>query len=268
VTKVIQNSPSCVEGRPYEVDGHAVVAGARVGSGGSDLVRPAMGGMTEADRRAAAEAWTRAALAEHASVAAFARLSLELLACGAPADLVLAAQQAGADEVRHARLAFSLASAYAGEAVRPGTFPFEASLRVSGDLAALAVSTVSEGCVGETLSVLLADEALRVATDPAVRQALRVIARDEARHAELAWRIVQWAIAEGGDAVRIAVAEVFTRAGGVQAPRGADGDASVLARHGRLDDVAMQRVVARGLLDVVLPCARALRHPEQTTLAA
>jgi hypothetical protein len=48
---------------------------------------------------------------EHASVAAFARFTLDLLALGAPADLVQSAQQALGDEIAHAELCFGLAGA-------------------------------------------------------------------------------------------------------------------------------------------------------------
>ena len=62
-------------------------------------------------RDAVVKAWTTAARAEHASVASFARFTLQLLHLGAPADLVADAQQAALDEVRHARLCFGVASA-------------------------------------------------------------------------------------------------------------------------------------------------------------
>ena len=45
--------------------------------------------MTPAQRALLAEAWTTDALHEHASIASSARFSLELMAAGAPADLVL-----------------------------------------------------------------------------------------------------------------------------------------------------------------------------------
>jgi hypothetical protein len=59
-----------------------------------------------------AERWTVAGLAEHASVAAFARFSLELMSVGAPSTLIWAAHAAAQDEIRHAQLCFGLANAY------------------------------------------------------------------------------------------------------------------------------------------------------------
>ncbi|MCA9546694.1 MAG: ferritin-like domain-containing protein, partial [Myxococcales bacterium] len=57
-----------------------------------------------AQRARLADHWTRQALAEHASVASFARFALHLMAVGAPPDLLVATHQAGLDEIEHARL--------------------------------------------------------------------------------------------------------------------------------------------------------------------
>ena len=46
-----------------------------------------------------AQEWTAMGLAEHASVASFARFTLQLMAVGAPAELLHAAQLGAADEV-------------------------------------------------------------------------------------------------------------------------------------------------------------------------
>ncbi|MFZ5897429.1 MAG: hypothetical protein ACOY0T_40625 [Myxococcota bacterium] len=71
-------------------------------------------------RNALSDEWARAACFEHASIASFNRFSLELLALGAPGDLVERANRAALDEVRHARLCFALASVYAGDDFGPG----------------------------------------------------------------------------------------------------------------------------------------------------
>src|SRR6185369_11435722 len=100
--------------------------------------------------------WTRDGLFEHASVASFGRFALELLAAGAPAALVEDAHRAALDEVRHARLCFDLASAYAGEAIAPGAFPFEGRVEVTSDLASIASRAAREGCIGETIAAAVA----------------------------------------------------------------------------------------------------------------
>ena len=66
---------------------------------------------------------TRKGQGEQASVASFARFSLDLLSVGAPADLVDDAHDAAKDEIQHAKLAFGLASFYLGETVQPTGYP-------------------------------------------------------------------------------------------------------------------------------------------------
>src|SRR6185436_17624372 len=46
-----------------------------------------------------------------------------------------------------------------------------------------------EGCVRETFGALVATWQAANARDPRIARALRVIARDETRHASLAWRV-------------------------------------------------------------------------------
>ena len=79
-----------------------------------------------------AAAWLEIAQLEHASIAAFASLSLRLLAAGAPAELVTASHRAALDEVEHARIAFELASVYGGRRVGPGRFDAATRAPVAG----------------------------------------------------------------------------------------------------------------------------------------
>src|SRR4029077_9623266 len=96
-----------------------------------------------------------------------------------------------ADETHHALLAFGLASAYAGRDVGPGRLAIDGCLE-AGNLRTFVQTVVAEGCVGETIAAVEAREALEYARDPAVIHALRVLAEDETRHAQLAWRTVAW----------------------------------------------------------------------------
>jgi hypothetical protein len=95
---------------------------------------------------------------EHASVAAFARATLELLAVGAPPELVFASQQASLDEIRHTRTCLTLAARY-GAPQEPGPLPALAPR--GGGLVALACNTFLEGCVGETIAAVAARRAAR-----------------------------------------------------------------------------------------------------------
>ncbi len=181
-----------------------------------------------------AAAWRRDALAEHASIASFARATLELLSVGAPADLVARCQQAGLDEVDHAQRCFALASRYGAAPIAPGPLP--ALSPRAADLARLAADTFAEGCVAESIAALVAERSAGGCADEALRECLTTIADDETRHAALAWATVRWAIAEGGETVATAVRE---RAATLRPPADplpdADAHASTLAAHGRLD---------------------------------
>ena len=245
-------------GRPL-LDGEAALA-APVRAGDAWLGEPVTEDMlcgaplSPAGRARLAAAWLEDARMEHASVASFARAALELLAVGAPAELVGACAAAGADEVRHARLCFSLAAAYGGEAQGPGPLP-PALPRVGG-LVALACDTFREGCVGETLAALGALRAARRCQIPAVRAVLEEIAEDEARHAELAWATLAWAVQVGGAEVAGAVAAVAEelRALGTE-PAEEDPAAAELAPHGRLGAaarVALREEAWEGLLGEAL----------------
>src|SRR4029077_13893090 len=104
-----------------------------------------------------ADRWRENGKTEHASVAAFARLTLDLMALGAPPDLIAAANQDALDEIRHTELCFSLAKALDGKAVSPGAFPQAqrvATLPRSRTfaLAKLAVDSLIDGALHEAVS--------------------------------------------------------------------------------------------------------------------
>ncbi|MCB9766496.1 MAG: hypothetical protein H6739_42370 [Alphaproteobacteria bacterium] len=252
-------------GRPFEIDGRATLAPVAAGGGwNTDGI-----GLTEdlpaASRAALAAAWLQDARAEHASVASFARFSLRLLALGAPAGLVADAQAAMGDEIRHARVCFGLASRYAGEPLAPGPLPMAGALCGGEDLAAVAVEVLREGAVGETLGALLAEEMRQRATDPQARAALDEIAADEARHAQMAWRFLRWAVEQGGEDLRAQLAEAAEQAIAEQraAADAVTGDIvpAGWAAHGRLRPSAQRRVSRRALRQVVRPCLAALLAP-------
>jgi hypothetical protein len=143
-------------------------------------------------RQRLADAWAREAQMEHASIASFSRLGLELLSLGAPPELLAATHRAAADEVAHAQQAFSLASAYAGRDVGPAPFHAALEMTARGNGHALALETFVDGCIAETVAAHTAQFAADTAADPAIRAAQQRIADDESRHAELAWSILAW----------------------------------------------------------------------------
>lgn len=183
----------CGIGRPFVVAGVARVAELVARTDWLDSARPQIN-LTGDDRQRAAQYWEQAARLEHASVAAFSKFVLELLAFGAPAALVTDAVAAMRDEVRHAELCFGLASGYAGHALGPGPLAVQGAIQPT--LRDAVLSCVVEGCIAETVAAVEAAEALECAEDPAVRSVLARIAEDEGRHAELAFRFVRWALAQ------------------------------------------------------------------------
>jgi hypothetical protein len=217
--------------------------------------------LDEATRAALARAWLEDARMEHASIASFARMTLHLLALGAPPELVAGAQRASLDEIEHARACFALASRHEGEPLGPGPIAIEGALNAV-DLAEAAVSAVREGCVGETIAAALAGEQLSVTEDGDARSALAMIARDEEAHAELSWRFVRWAIETGGEPVRAAVARAFSdlltleRRTTSIVTEAVDADA--WHRHGRLTRAEIDRVTRAVRREVIAPCAQAL----------
>jgi hypothetical protein len=214
--------------------------------------------VSDEERQALGAAWLSNALMEHASIAAFARFTLELLAVGAPAELIRDSNAAASDETRHAELCFALASSYSGKALGPGPLSIDGALD-GISLEKLLVTAIAEGCIGETVAAVEAAEQLAHANDPRVREVLAGISEDEARHAELAWRFVKWAI-EREPSLRRVVEREFERH--LSAPRAVgDRGGLDLTRHGILSEGARSELRSAVLDGVIRDAARALLAP-------
>jgi len=150
-----------------------------------------------------ADQWRENGKTEHASVAAFARLTLDLMALGAPPSLIAAANQDALDEIRHAELCFSLARTLDGQGVSPAPFP---EAQRAGTLpptrplalATLAVDSLIDGALHEGVSARIIAALARRCEMPGVRAMLREIAADEGRHSAHGWAVVQWCLDTGG----------------------------------------------------------------------
>ena len=259
--RLLEGYAECCDGRPFIVGDEIRTAPAVRRADWMGYERPTLAGLGTAERAALAAAWQADGAMEHASIASFARFVLHLLALGAPPSLVTAAQQAMADEIEHARRCFGLAGAYAGSPVGPGPLAIDGALAGSISLCEAAVAAVVEGCIGETLAAHQALAAAEVAKDPVVRRVLAGIAEDEARHAELAWRFVAWALGQGGSEVREAVARAFAGARPIlreEDEREAPIAVEVWRAHGRLAPRELAQTLARGHREIIEPCARAL----------
>lgn len=252
----------CAIGRPFLVDGEARTAPIAPRSDWAVAgISPNVAGLTDELRSELAAAWELIARMEHASIAAFARFSLQLLELGAPPDLIERTNQALVDETKHARAAFALAGAYRGRRVGPGALSAAGALDGGADVATVIGLVIQEGCVGETVAAVEAGEAEERAMDPAVRSVLSTVAGDESDHAELAWRTVRWALATFGDEVRAVVqAQIELLSREVQAleettlsPR-----SEVLLAHGVVSQELRATIRRSVLRRAVLPCLKAL----------
>lgn len=160
------------------------------------------------DRRLA-EAWLRDAAFEHASVASFARASLQLLGLGAPADLVRAVHDAACDEIEHARIGYALATRRGAKSAGPGPLAIDRA-PFATTLEAFVRDTFLDGCVAETTAALeVRERAAAPDYDAVERSALLRIADDEDRHVALAWRMLAWAVETGGAPARAALEEAL-----------------------------------------------------------
>ncbi|HKQ70300.1 MAG TPA: ferritin-like domain-containing protein [Polyangiaceae bacterium] len=250
---------SCVEGRPFLIANEARVAEKGHVAGWAALAFSTPDADARIPSPHLAEAWTKVALMEHASIAAFARFTLQLMSLGAPVELVEQSNQAMADETLHARLSFGLASKFAGREIGPGRLDIQGALAESS-FDDILVGTIREGCIGETVASMRAAEALEHAQDTDVREALTRIARDEARHAELAWKFVRWALERGGESARRVAEREFAAASTLVHSKTTElsaSDRALLA--GGIIPEALGAVLHDEVIDrVILVCARAL----------
>ncbi len=168
-------------GRPLVVEGDAYVA-------------PCSHGVLSSNEQAALVA---AATEEHASIAAFARTIAELMALGAPTWLLLETQSALGDEIRHTEMTLAMVERCTGH--RPLLGPLEAATlpmrRGESAAAELFRDVFRGGAIGETLAAAEAERRCGEATDPEVRAFYDTIFVDEARHAALAFKTLQWLLA-------------------------------------------------------------------------
>jgi rubrerythrin len=158
-----------------------------------------------------ATAWRETGCKEHAAIASFAQLSLDLLAVGAPPYLLDITHADASDEIRHAALCFAIARAFDGEDHGPAPFPAARLLRPlatcsrSLALIQIAIDSLHDGVLNEGMSARILARLAERAADPQLAHHLRAMAVDEARHASHSWRVVEWCLEEGGEHVRRAV---------------------------------------------------------------
>jgi len=167
-------------------------------------------GMRSEGERLAAMAYLEAV-----SVHAFDRLERELEMHRAPATLLREARRARRDEVRHTAMTTCLARRH-GASPRLPDAPAPARTRT---LYEVALENAVEGCIRETYGAVQGLIEAQTSRDVTMRRAMRSIANDECRHAELAWAVHAWALPRLSEderravkrAMKDAVAEIAAR---------------------------------------------------------
>lgn len=246
---------NCAIGRPLSTPAHGSLTAALCSR--SDWLPdddvPAATLVAASVPAAVVEHWCRVAALEHASVGSFARFTLELLALGAPPDLLADAQRASADEIRHASAIYGWIHTLTSEALGPDELDVR-RIDIASDPAVVFERLVVEGCVGESIGAALARSDAHAAADPRLRAILLGIADDEAKHAALAWRTAAWmsarwpSLKQGlGEQVRHAVAALQA----IERPEGC-------AEHGVIDTRAARQLVGTVEREVIEPLVAAL----------
>lgn len=132
----------------------------------------------------------QAAADEHSAIATFARTLCELLARGAPLELIARTQAALADEVRHTEMTLNLLkqqgnSEFSFGPLKAAVAPLERSL-------ADFIADVRAGAASERLATEEAQAQAQAEFDKGRRAFYQTLATDEARHAQLALDTVAW----------------------------------------------------------------------------
>ena len=247
-----------ISGRPLLIEGRPLKGAVRhvLGWQETRLTSPKLDTLDAESRSRLAMHWARIGAAEHASVAGFQRFGMDLLANGAPPEWMLAAQKAAQDEIRHARLAFTLASAFAGTPIGPAALDLPAAIPIHRSLEALAIATAVEGCTVETFSACLLAESLEHATDAAVREVLTKLRRDEDRHAELSWQVLAWALSQEPSLVDAVEAALSGAIAALRVDDFASGQG--LPAFGLLTHAQAKRCLEDAIRLVIVPCKNAI----------
>lgn len=164
--------------------------------------------------------WSNGVFTEYASAAAFSALTTELLACGAPVDLVAMSADIVVDELFHVELSARLTMELGGAvplgfdlaAIAPVTTPGARPLLRAAEIA------ITTSCVSESLSVPAMARSRALADQPLVAGVLARLLADEGPHARLGFWFLDWAAEQLTDAERAQLARIAVDTIEVYAP--------------------------------------------------
>lgn len=220
-----------------------------------------------------ARIWGERIPTEYRSITGFSTLSFDLIAAGAPVNLVAVCHRVCIDELRHTELAVKMVELYGG---RLPPLPREiSSLPADESLTAVAQacrSAIVLSCLGETFActelVLLRERAI----DPVVRGVLTVFLADEIVHARVGWAYLAHAFKTADALTRRMVAETIPSYvagiaknlfGTAEEPAAVDvtSDDARLAAHGVCSMREEQDLYRKFVPDVFVPALRAVGVP-------
>jgi hypothetical protein len=139
------------------------------------------------------EEWRARIAAEYTSAAITQHLVLWLIQAGAPPDLIDAGLAIVADELVHSRMSHEVYVAAGGTAPpeldRVRLELQRTSAPLEHDILRTAVRVF---CLGETVAVPLFSQLRESCTEPVARGALDRILRDEVRHRDFGWDLLDW----------------------------------------------------------------------------
>lgn len=166
------------------------------------------GSLEGADAAAVQHEWLRRVEAEYRSAGITHQLTLWLLQLVAPLELIRAGLRIVEDEISHSELSHRVHRA-AG-----GTSPVNLTAATIGLpqptpdrlLEAVVRVTVENFCLGETVAVRLFSRLRADCTEPTARAALDRILKDEVRHKEFGWTLLEWLLStpKGDEVMRTA----------------------------------------------------------------
>ena len=139
--------------------------------------------------------WRARIAAEYTSAAITQHLVLWLIQAGAPPDLLDAGLAIVADELAHSRLSHEVYVAAGGTqppALDRGGLELPRTGALELDILRIAVRVF---CLGETVAVPLFSHLRAPCTEPVARAALDRILRDEVRHRDFGWDLLDWLVA-------------------------------------------------------------------------
>ncbi len=140
------------------------------------------------------EEWLRRVQAEYTSAAITQHLGLWLIQAAASPDLIKASLRIVTDELMHARLSHET-YVRAGGTNPPALIREQLGLARNPHVpleADIARTCLSVFCLGETVAVPLFRRLREGATVPVARRALDRILRDEVRHRDFGWLLLDW----------------------------------------------------------------------------